>query len=185
MSSISLTKNRIYARAYVQFHQFERTPLLYEYGTTKFWFHTLGIKQLFTNNFGHNIISVMKMRTNKDFDNRFRQWAGYVRKDIKKHPISLLSFYKLRSDIYGNFGILFGIKKPSVQEIPFNSTIDRYEVRCIKAITFKQMTHAEVPLANVEETKKIFGGNKIKLPVLPIELSEIYCNSLNYEYLGG
>lgn len=181
MASISITKNRIYARAYAQFHLNENTPLQYEYGTTKFWFYVLGIKQIFTNNFSHNIRRIKNMHMSKDFNNRFKQWAKYVRKDMTRQPISLFSFYKLRSDIIGNYGILFGIKRSSVREVKYNSTIERYEVRSVEPINFIHMTHLEVPLTHVEEVEKILKRNNIDLPVLPIEFTEIYCNSMKFE----
>src|SRR4030042_2598517 len=137
MRSVSLTKNRIYARAYAQFHQHYNKLLQYEYGTTKFWYFVFGVKQVFTNDYLHNIYRILNMLHSKDFNRKFAQWGKYVRKGTKRNPKSLLSFYKLRSDIRENYGILFGIKKTSVKEKKYNPTIERFEVRSINPIKFK------------------------------------------------
>jgi hypothetical protein len=184
MNSISLTKNRFHARAYAQFHQYKSDPLKYEYGTTRFWFYVLSMKQLFTNSFLRNISGIQNLKANSDFNSKFQQWGGYVRRDLVENPISALAFYKLRSDIPNNYGLLFGIKKNGVKELRYNPTIERFEVRSAHPATFKQMTHLEVPIANLEETQKMLNAGGIKLTLIPLELVEIFCNSLNFNRLA-
>lgn len=183
--SISFTKNRIYARAYAEFHQDENTPISYVFGSTNFWFWILATKQLWTGSIVANIRNVIKNFGNKDFKKDFCKWASYVQSDKRKQLVSMFTFYKLRSSISDNYGLIFGVKKEHIKEIRYHSLIERFESRCDHLVGFDKMTHLEVPLKNLEETLAILRKNRIKLPVLPIELCEIYLNSLDFRGLSN
>lgn len=184
LKTVSFTRNRIYARAYAEFHQFEQTPVSYVYGTTGFWFWILGTKQAFTGNLLLNIKSVNSGYKDKTFLNNFSRWASYVQNHPIKQAVSFFTFYKLRSSIRNNYGIVIGINNKRIKEVHYNPTVERFESRCTHQIKFEDMTHIEVPLRNVKETENILRNNKISVPVISMEYCEMYCNLIEFSKLA-
>jgi hypothetical protein len=63
--------------------------------------------------------------------------------------------------------------------------MERLEVRTDKLISFKDITHFEVPLSNVKETEDILKLNNVSVPVIPLEFGEVYCSSFPFKELVG
>jgi hypothetical protein len=114
----------------------------------------------------------------------FRTWGSALRKldGLKVFPL-LWRAYDFRSDIAGNYSILFGIKKSAIDNHSLAPFIKNLEVRVPGPVSFMDMTHVEVPLENVEETRQVLRQNNITLPVIPLEFSEIYCSQFSLQRL--
>ena len=183
--SISLTPFRMYARVYAEFHQNEKEPLQYEYGNPKYWFIYLGLLQVLEKKPFRNLTNALRMKYTKSFVKRSQTWMNTIRADLTHKPLNPSKLYLLRSDIPHNYGILFGIKKGSVNPIDLDPIVGRFETRSDKPITFDDITHIEVPLANLEETITLLKENNINIKVIPIEYGEIYCNKYSFQELSG
>lgn len=183
--SISLSPFRIYARAYAEFNQNENANLEYTYGSTKFWFYFLGILQLLEGNFLTNFKKLRYMQTNQAFIKKSQPWFYTFIKDSNKFQWKVTNFHKLRSDNSDNYGMLFGIKKEGVHLVHFDPVIERFEARSGKLIMICDLTHLEVPLNKVKQTEEFLEKKKVNLPVIPLEVSELYCNRFSLKVLSG
>lgn len=178
----SLTRFRMYARLYAEIHQYEKNNFEYEYGSLKFWFVFLLIFQIRAGKFLRNIKNGYHMFTSRKFKNDSQVWMKTLRKDLDRNPVKLHEFYNLRSDILLNYGLLFGIRN-SIATMPLDEFTKRFETRTNKKITFDDMSHIEVPLANLQETQKLFDQYNITLQILPIEFGELYMSKKDLKNL--
>ena len=103
-----------------------------------------------------------------------RNWASAVC-NLKKHKtIPFWRAYDLRSDIEGNYAILFGIKREAVDGRGVMPFLQRMEVRIHGAVPFERFTHVEVPQEHIENVRTFLEKNNIGLPVIPLEFGELY-----------
>lgn len=182
--TISLSPYRIYARGYAEFNLPEEMPLQYTYGSTRFWHHFLAPINIMYGNPFLILMSVLIMEIYRPYKKYAARWTHTFRKT--KNEWSILDFYKLRSDIPHNYGVLIGIRKEGVHPIHFNKVVERFETRTDQPIEWKYFTHIEVPLSKVEETERLLKINNVILPVIPIEIGELYCsNTYSLAQLSG
>jgi hypothetical protein len=177
--TVSVAPTRMHARLYSHIHLREGVWLEYVFGGTRFWtgfFVLLGILQLVQRNQLDKRTSIKFGLLSKNIFAYGRVWASAVC-NLDKYKISpLWRVYDLRSDIVGNHGVLFGIKHEATQHGDVFTIAQSLEVRVDHAIPLTDMTHIEVPLKHVEETKKLLEEKKISLPVIPLEFGELYCS---------
>lgn len=178
--TVSVAPSRMHARLYAHIHLREGVWLEYVFGGTRFWTGFF----IFIASFG--IISRIDKKErefikwtifNKNFLKHARTWASAIRCNLDQYIV--LPFwraYDLRSDISGNYGILFGIKRSAIKGDGILPFIKNIEVRIEKTIQLEDMTHVEVPLENVEETRRMLLSRNITLPVIPLEFGELYCS---------
>lgn len=180
--TISMSPFRMYARLYAGLYLYEKNNLLYQFGTSKFWFIFLSAVQvvnkkflafLFTSKF----FRLIRVATYKDIQTYVRS----IRND-KKVVIPTLYGYKIRTDIANNYPILVGIKN-NIETISFNAGMERLEARTAQLIMLKNITHIEVPLANVLETEIFLKEKGINVIVIPIEFAELYCSQFSFKNL--
>lgn len=176
--TISLAPSRMNARLYAHIHLREGVWLEYVFGGTRFWwglFVMLALWKIFTKRDEKERGFVKLVLFNKNFLKHIRAWGNAVHR-LERYPIlPLWRVYDLRSDISDNYGVLFGIKREAVQGglVPF---VKGLETRVEHEIKLDDMTHIEVPLENVEETKRMFAAKNVFLPVIPMEFGELYCS---------
>jgi hypothetical protein len=182
--SVSLTKYRMYARAYAGFNQYEKSEFEYVYGTTSFWYHFYLPLQLFYGSILENIKAAKKTISDKKFTKQAQPWI-HTFKHSTTYQWNALNFYKLRSDIPENYGLLIGIKKEGAHVFHFNRTVERFESRADKLIKLSDITHLEVTLAKVKAVEEKLKQYKIKIPVIPLEIGELYSSTFSLEYLSG
>ena|SRR3989344_5650250 len=179
--TVSVTHSRMYARLFAHLHLHEEVWLEYVFGGTRFWMGlliTLSARELlFTLGGGGRKFIKQTMLSRASLQN-FRTWGNAICRLDSFRILPIWRAYDLRSDIPGNYGILFGIKsrvisRESLLPLPFTKN---FEVRVAGQISLADMTHVEVPLENVAETKRLLVEKGIGLPVIPLEFGELYCS---------
>lgn len=184
-NTVSLSKFRMYARLYAEMNQPKGEELGYTYGSDRFWFY-LGVPlQLIYKNPLQNLFLLISYYLNKDEMNDFQNWIHSFKHSSKSFKATPLNFYKLRSDIDGNYGILIGIKKNSVKAVHYNPVLERFETRTDQPILLSDITHLEVTLSKLEETQGFLDKHHLKIPLIPIELGDLYCSQFNLGDLCG
>lgn len=173
MPTVSLSPFRMYAKLYAGLYLYEKDTLEYQFGTTKIWFRILLRIQMLNKNFLKFLLSkgLFQLARISTFQNT-KLWVRSIRKDGKNS--NLLKGHLIRSDIPGNYPILIGIKK-NISLMYFNPGMERLEARTDKPVRFEDMTHIEVPLAHIEDTRTILKKKNVQLPVIPLEYGEFHC----------
>ena len=175
MPTVSLSPFRMYAKLYAGLYLYEKDALGYQFGTTKIWFRVFLRIQMVNRNFLKFLFEkgLFRLARPSTFRNA-KLWVCSIRKDGKNS--NLLHGHLIRSDIRGNYPILIGIKK-TISLMPFNPGMERLEARTSASIRFEDITHIEVPLINLPNTKALLNIHNIDLPVLPIEYGECFCST--------
>ncbi|MDO8518209.1 MAG: hypothetical protein Q7S26_02885 [bacterium] len=184
--TVSVAPFRMHARLYAHAHLREGVWLEYVFGGTRFWMGV--IIALIANELlfklrgdGRNFIRQIVL--NRTSLKNFRTWGKAIRNLDEYMVLPLWRAYDLRSDIAGNHAILFGIKRGAISGDGVLPIFKKFEVRIDKPIALNDMTHVEVPLENVEETKKLLAEKNIELPVIPLEFGELYCSRFPFTTL--
>jgi hypothetical protein len=111
-----------------------------------------------------------------DLAEKTRRW---VRK-ISNVELSQKDAFLRGTDIVQNYPILFGIKEGAFLAAETSRYIGLHERRASTRIALGDITHLEVPLARIEETRHIFSSAGIKyFPIVPIEYGEEYSRSFS------
>lgn len=179
--TVSVAPSRMHARLYAHIHLRDGVWLEYVFGGTRFWmgfFVFLATFQLLARFTREERAFIQWTIFNKNTLKHARTWGSAIRNLSEFKFLPLWRAYDLRSDIAGNHAVLFGIKRDAIQGDGVLPTIKKLEVRVDHIIKLSDMTHVEVPLENVEETKQLFALKKISLPVIPLEFGELYCSQL-------
>lgn len=175
--TVSLAPHRMYSRLFAHLHLREGVWLKFVYGGTRFWtglIAFLSIRELLRN---AEWSFMRKTLADPKFIRHARTWASAIR-DLTpyKRVLPVWRAYDLRSDIDGNYGMLFGIKREAVQSDDTLPCLKNFEIRTPGSVSIADMTHVEVPLEHVEETVKLLSEQGIALPVIPLEFGELYCS---------
>jgi len=183
--TVSVAPLRMHARLFAHIHLREGVWLPYVFGGTRFWMGiiiVLATKELIFTLHGKGRKLLRQSLFARSSLRNFRTWGSALRRLDEFKVLPLWRAYDLRSDIAGNYSILFGIKKSAINNglVPF---IEKLEVRVPGPVTLADMTHLEVPLENVEETKRVLRERNVSLPVIPLEFSEIYCSQFPLQKL--
>lgn len=174
--TISLSNIRTYASVYALIHQQENTDI-YLYGNRFIWSMLVGFINFIQEPF--DIIYHALLFTFKGGKGKIKGFQSKVRKnenlqDLKTFVFQLMYMPSIRSDIKDNYPILIAIKSDNVKETKMDSGFDYYEVRTEEAIPFNEISHIEVPLDKVSETKRILHENGINLKIISIESAELF-----------
>lgn len=181
-SSISTTPYRIYARSYAEFNMPHGQKFQYTYGSTRFWFYYLLPLLLLERNILISVKNIINARVNKSVLKNTKSWFHAFNRNP---PWTLFDFYQAFSDIPHNYGLLFGIKRGAVKPLNVGKFVGRFETRASNLIKIKDITHLEVPLTKVAEIESFLKKKKIRLPVIPLEIGELYCNQYSLAKLSG
>lgn len=179
--SISLTKNRVYARTYSELFFQDGTDLKYAYGSSFFWNLGVFLRIVFGWIKRRNFKFIRDKKSKKEskiarkrFLIMIKSWSKSFRKD-KKYENDIFVFLSgAKSDIKGNFGVVIGIKKNTVKPIKIdypNISID--EARVGHVISSKDFTHLQVPLENLNFVEKELKKINSKVPLIPMEFVEM------------
>lgn len=159
-ATVSLAHCRMYARYYAQIHQSAGHDLDYEYGAAGDWVTLVGA-HLGVSGIGEVILTYATAGTQPAVE----KWARSVH---RSPSLTGIVTGVQRSDIRGNHGILFGIRK-SVSLVRLESRMRRVEARSAHRIAFEDMTHVEVPADKVAATTRRLRALGLELPVLAME----------------
>ncbi len=177
-NTVSLGTVRMHSRLFARAHIYEHDVLLYELGSTKFWvrlYLCFLLAWLLADL--RSCQQILRTIFRRSSYRNFQTWASALRKPQGKRVVRIKDLIEakiLNSDIKGNYPILIGIAKGTLEVMDTIPLTHRVEVRSLNAVTVKDFTHVEVPLAKVEETKVFLESEGVLLPVLPMEFVDIY-----------
>jgi hypothetical protein len=180
LKTVSLSPTRMHSRLFAHVHLCDGEWLEYVFGGTRFWtgiIFALVIKDLLSNKSRHQRHFLKQAIFSGSFLQNAYTWAGALRNSGSNLP-PVWRAYDLRSDIIGNHPLLFGLKKEAADTsgtIPF---LRQLEVRVPGLISLEQITHVEVPQARVAEVQSLFSSKNIHLPIIPLEVGELYCSEM-------
>jgi hypothetical protein len=186
VETVSVAPTRMHARLYSHIHLREGVWLEYVFGGTRFWvgfFVFLGILALSKKSNPERRAEIKLSLLITHMLAYGRTWAGAVCNLDKYIILPIWRIYDLRSDIEGNHGVLFGIKHEAIRGDGVFTLVKNLEVRIDRPLGLNDMTHVEVPLEHVEETKLLLEQKNISLPVIPLEFGELYCSQFPLTHL--
>lgn len=178
MQSISLAPSRMYSRAYAMRFLPEEEQLQNLYGR-KIWLRYVAATT--ASSFFKDIIGKGVYRQRKELIKNAKMWVAKTTEKQVSPIEAIWKFFSQRSDIPGNYPILFGIQKDTLTPAEIASYLRKHELRTRHPIPTDQFTHVEVPYKNIDETKAIVGAD---LPVIPIEFAEEYCKGFSFVTLA-
>ncbi len=182
MSSISLTRLRIIARCYADTHgKGYREPNRYGDALTLASYHYgLFFARLYATHYRKTRQYYKIWYTHTHDEQGHSTWGKKSNNDAK----DVWDVFGLGSDIPGNYPVIFGIKRVT-DVTQLSSLFSEYEVRTEKNISLDSLTHIEVPLSKVEETKLLITDRGLKVPIYPIELGELVASQTPFSKLMG
>jgi hypothetical protein len=191
--TVSGTPSRMYARVYADMHRGPGEELAYENHPSGYWSRRF-VASSVANSFKEKHEQEKRQERPVRVDGSkpslpsprrvFTGFAAWSQKVERKHtPWRILT---ARSDIPGNYPILFGIREGSFTPAPTAAYLAAHEHRSRDVIPTAEFTHVEVPVAHVEETRKLLESRGINLPILEMELGEKYSSEFSpYELMQG
>ncbi len=169
--SISLAKQRMYARLYAGMYMPNGKRLRNEYRSRYLWgYYFFGTAMLVA------LVEYPGNRHILDYPTKIERWT---RKASKK-PHTLKSIFIEGTDIPNNYPILIGVKRGAVTFQYGSHFFNLHERRTESPIRFRDMTHLEVPETNLAETTAALRAAGIMLPVLSLESGEDYCRRFSF-----
>ncbi len=178
-ATVSVAPSRMHARLYAHAHLRDGVWLEYVFGGTRFWmgyFLALMGQDLFFTQSRAERQLISRIVFNRSSLQHFRTWASSIRNLDQYRILPLWRAYDLRSDIPGNYAVLFGIKRSAIHGDGVLPCLKKVEIRIDRPISLDDVTHVEVPFANVEETRALLATHAMSLPVIPLEFGELYCS---------
>lgn len=175
--TISLANIRMYASVYALIHQDQSYKLPYIYGSRFFWSFMTGL-----NNFIKAPLDIIYHALLFTFKKKRKQIAGFqskVRKgkklkNLKTFVLQLMYMPFIRSDIKGNYPIIFAVKRKNLRFINLDSGFSYYEARTENPVTFEDVSHIEVPYSKIGETEALLKKKAIDISIISIESAEIF-----------
>lgn len=174
--SVSLTKNRLYARLYAELFLPEKDRLDYRYGSRPFWWTMflvrMAVKRAAEPPAKRNWGTLKEIRRRER--EKIRKWADSFRKDgrYRHNPLGLMMCGK--SDIAENHPVIIGVGEGAFNPLPIrNSGFAAYETRSGETIPPASFTHVQVPLRHAENVRQKIASLGLRLPVIPMEFAEL------------
>ena len=160
--TLSLAYSRMYARYYAQLHHAQGDELRFQYGTAGSWVVLMGA-HLGVSGIGDVVLThAVGVQEQPDI----RHWASTAHREPDAAKILT---GEQRSDIAGNYGVLFGIRRGAIATVALHSRMRRIEARTDRPVRLTDMTHVEVPANRVDAVARELRARGIGLPVLAME----------------
>ena len=190
VQTISTSPSRMYARLYAGMHFCETANKNYLLGDTKRWVdYFLGITAMqVAREFGlYKYITPKRIWRQMVWEYDMTNLAVSWRKKVSQEDITLSELFIKGSDIEGNYPMLFGISSGAFDPIITSSSIARFEKRSKSPLLFKHgaITHVEVPLENIPETKAMLEQAKLDLSISPLQTGEDISRRMSFLELVG
>jgi hypothetical protein len=153
MTSISVARQRMYARIYGDMHEYGGADPRKRYGTPRFWtyYFIMAINLHATKELG---LWNPKAR-HAQHELWRKQGADVWAVKVHQTPGRVTGkFFDTGSDIAGNYPILMGIKRGDYTVLKTADYIARYETRIGSTVPVRDFTHIEVPKAKIAEVRK-------------------------------
>ncbi|HVT01207.1 MAG TPA: hypothetical protein VHE53_03165 [Patescibacteria group bacterium] len=172
VETISATKNRAYATYYSDMHIQEGSDLEFKdkratnIGRLTLIMHA---SPLYLPSLILNMRNVARQIGEGHKWIRRHTGRGAAEKDNHR---DLTRFAGIRSEIPGDYPILLGLKYGTFEPMKTARYLKASEVRTDKPISVDNLTHMEVPLRNVSETKDLLRQKGVEIPIIPREFGE-------------
>ncbi len=171
VQSISLGKQRMYARLYAGMFVPHGTQIRYEYRSRYLWcWYFFGTAKLIA------LLEYPLRAHTPNYRKRVAQWA----RKVSLNPHNSLSIFINGTDIAGNYPILIGVRQGAVQYQYGSHFFNLHERRTTSPICFADMTHIEVPRERAAETRAKLQAHTINVPVFALEDGEDYCRRFSF-----
>lgn len=186
MFSISVARDRMYARIYADMHTYRGASQQERYGSPRFWAYYF----LMVSNFrAIKELNLWDHKKRREQEKLWRQqgkefWVTKVTK--RDDDASVGYFFNAGSDIENNYPILIGIKRGDYTILETAEYVAQHENRIGSIIPLQSFTHIEVPSNKVAEVESILrnsGNNSI--PVFPFEQCEQWWSQKHFSQLVG
>jgi hypothetical protein len=172
MTSISVARQRMYARIYADMHEYKGADLKKRFGSPRFWAY------YFIMAINLHAIKEMGLWNPKALKKQQAEWRQqgediWTIKVIKRSGRPTGQFFNTGSDIKANYPIIIGIKNGKYKQLETAAYVAHYESRIGSTIPVSAFSHLEVPETKIEEVKRLltkYGHSK--LPVFAFESSE-------------
>lgn len=170
---ISTTHIRPYAAMYAYFHDINKI-CKYRFHDTKFWAKIGGVKLI------KNIPKVVR----DEWRNNGIQGVKETRPIFyRKGKSKDIETWKKKVDatiLEDDYPMLIGLKEGAVSPVRTSWLINAStEKRSHNIIPTDQFTHIEVPLERMDETQALLETKGISIPLIPIEMGEVYSSRFN------
>ncbi len=176
--SLSVANQWGYGKMYAHYHQDETTDLQFELAPITFWFKTIMRIQLTENYFKFALGFLILYTFSNTLQKQGKIWLSTFRSDTdKKWPF--WEILTTKSDIKGNYGVLFGIKD-CFTPIKLPKILQFLESRTDSLIELKNVNFVAVPYRNICETQKIFEVTGPNMPIIPLEFLELYMGRFTF-----
>ncbi len=185
MLSISTSPSRMYARPYADMHHDRDQPLSYRYGKASKWAKYFMAP--------YPIEAAMEAKLwRKEVRGEFRKGAeesmvnfqGKVSEAPESENSAIYDMLDEGSDIPGNYPVVAGFREGAFEDVVQSEALARYESRSGEFTPWERLTHLEVPLENIKETRRMLEeAGQINIPVIPLELGEYYCSKFDFTEL--
>jgi hypothetical protein len=154
MFSISVARQRMYARIYADMHVHGGANLRERYGRPRFWMYYFIMA---VNLHATRELGLWNPKTRRTQHAAWRKqgkevWAAKVHQNPSE---SAGKFFDNGSDIAGNYPILIGIKRADHTFLKTADYVARYESRIGSNVPVEAFTHLEVPKAKLVEVQKL------------------------------
>jgi len=181
-STISLSKNRTYAKLYAMLFMDQNQRLDFQFLSQKFlWFVFLFLisKQILFKTskkiLKDSYFKRLEAKNNpKSFD--VNLWSSTFRNDCKYKDKSLRLLLEGNSTISENYPVVLGIKKNQIQTLNLDDKphFKIFESRTTQPILPDKLSHIQVPFKKIDETQNLIANFNLNIPVLPLEYLELY-----------
>lgn len=174
VTSTSLTEHHMYARWYAHKHQPLESPgPLWSYGDPDDWFAYFCVSTLLSE-LVHRPAQLGQIFRYYDRINgayMAHKWKRSFNADptIRSTVDTVFS----RTNIAGNYGIIYGVPKSAVQNI-MQHRGNQHEVRTQCTIRPEHISAIEVPLSQIGETQRVVDSFGLSARVLPVEVVDYY-----------
>jgi len=183
--SISTTKWRIYGRIYLELHSTDETAPKITFGSRLDFLKFFLLFSIFSVPIWGLPIAYFKTHRDPKLKERCPIWASTINNTFKSKGNAASDLINIcgkgRSNIRGNYGLLFGISDKGLIKADINPMVALFETRFPKSIGLENITHIEVINSKVEEVRNILKVKGIDIPVLPLEACEIYTSKIPFK----
>jgi hypothetical protein len=182
MMSISLARQRMYARVYADMHAYNGVRKHDRYGTPIFWAYYFIMASIIQVLREFKVLNptLYRDQMRQGHDKTSNQWSVKVKTNPDR---SVGVFFNKGSDILGNYPILIGIRDGAYKQLETSEGIQLYESRIGSTIPVSNFTHLEVPTDKIEEITGLLDKHHLKIPVYPFEQCEQFFSSRRFSEL--
>ncbi len=189
VKTISLAKDRLYARCYADMHHQNPEQLnRYIDASQAIGYFVLRpyLRHRYQEAASHPKGILIGRREQHRADKaRLQQVGRHWTEKIRQNQVNPMLAFRAGSDIEGNYGVLFGIKGSIRISSSHTAFTETREVRSDVPIALTDVTHIEVPEGKRQEVQELCHEYGLSIPVVAIEQAEVYMSQLPITQILG